>query len=115
MIGNILTLGADTLAVLVAFFGGSAFHARRVAQRTPKPKEKNYRCGCQHVLAYHNPKTGECHAESVVGHRVARTNKSGAVMSETLYVEDIMPCTCQVYSGDLPDDWYSRIISGEAA
>lgn len=46
------------------FAGGMA--VGRVAQVRSRPrtvKSSKPVCGCEHELAYHDPKTGECHAE----------------------------------------------------
>lgn len=106
MLAEMITIVVDTACVLLAFGAGTRFANRR--QRPPKPK--NLYCGCEHVLAYHDPKTGQCNATEEVGHKEAY-GKSGG----TRYVTEQRQCTCRVYTGDLPDDWYARTLGSEAA
>lgn len=74
---------------VVGFLIGRFAPARR---RFPKPPEPI--CGCDHPLAYHNPKTGICGGEE----------KQYAVWDATArrHVDKMVRCTGQQYDGPTP-------------
>lgn len=102
MIGDVALLLVDTACLLVAATAGAVVHARR-AGRPERPRDPNLMCGCEHELAYHDPATRVCSATETV--------RNGS----TVYREIVQACPCKVYTGDLPADWYARIITGERA
>lgn len=68
--------------------------------RLRKASEKKPVCGCKHSLAFHDPKTGECHEEVLVA-------STGSTYSG--YVQ----CNCRQYTGPekLPDFYAPEIAN----
>lgn len=105
MIQSLILLAADTLAIFTSIAVGMRWHASILTRRQPKPsKPPNLTCGCGHVLAYHDPQTGVCHATLEQGHYEKK--KGGG----NVWVTAAVQCTCRQYTGELTADWYARSI-----
>lgn len=95
----------------VAFGALCAAHGLGVVRernRKPKPEPKyhpNLGCGCHHNLSFHNGLDG-CRfvTEEFVRDkdgRIKRDKNREPLMTK-------IECSCQQYSGELPEDWWSR-------
>lgn len=104
MIAEMVTIAVDTACLLLAFGAGVRISARRT--RPPKEQPKKLTCGCTHELAYHDPKSGVCHQQAM--DRTYTKLKNGT----TVFEDHLRQCACKVYTGELPDDWYARILTG---
>jgi hypothetical protein len=94
----------------IALAGVSAAHALGVARernRKPKPVMKErpqLHCGCNHQLSFHEG-LGSC---KFVMRDYLRKKDGMPIKKDGEPVETREPCVCQQYTGDLPEDWYSR-------
>lgn len=79
--------GAALLAA--GWMTGRFVPARRRPPKQPKPV-----CGCGHEIAYHDPKTSECHG------RVEEATKYDPFGSATAWKR--VQCTCRQYDGPTP-------------
>lgn len=105
MINNLILLAADTLAVFASIAVGMRWHGAVLARRQPKPAPApNLVCGCKHVLAYHDPTSGECYQTVEYGHYEKK--KGGG----NVWVTASARCSCRQYTGELTADWYARSI-----
>ena len=82
----------DGAAILAAgFLLGRFLPARRRQPKPPAPVRPV--CGCTHEVAFHDPKSGQCHAMMYVPGTMSRDSHH-------------VPCTCRQYTGPEPMPTY---------
>lgn len=75
-------------AILLAGMGiGRWWPARRKGPKPPRPVQPV--CGCEHHYSYHDPATGQCHAQVYVASSLTRDSHHRT-------------CTCRAYAGPTP-------------
>lgn len=96
----------EFIAGAAVFAGGMA--VGRVARVRSGPRSKKLPqpvCGCEHELAYHDPKTGECHATITVviekGQPILDPFGEYVVTYKAAKYE-ARQCTCRRYTGPEP-------------
>lgn len=105
---NLITLVADSLVIFAAIGVGMRWHATILKHRKPKPPPApNLTCGCQHVLAFHDPATGVCQQKMWNTRYEAKRTKDGRVAGSTP-ISELVECPCRQYTGELTADWYAR-------
>lgn len=93
------------LILLAGILLGRFLPSRRKHPRQPEPV-----CGCDHHHSFHDPQTGECHAQ--VRGAVTRFDAD-----EFPIAWELVPCSCRRYSGPepLPEVYAPEIAGGHGA
>jgi hypothetical protein len=97
----------DPLSLLIGgvLLGTGWLVGRFAPGRRQGPKPVTPICGCEHHLAHHDPKTGQCGAED---RRVIKRDRAQEPIAW-----EATPCTCKQYSGPIPiDSVYAPEITG---
>jgi hypothetical protein len=86
-------------AILLAGMGiGRWWPARRKGPKPPKPVQPV--CGCEHHYSFHDPASGQCHAQMYVPSTMSRDSH-------------YKPCTCRTYAGPTPlPEYYAPEVTG---
>lgn len=83
---------------VAAFLAGQWLPRPRLRRGVPKPSRPV--CGCKHELAYHDPKSGQCHSLMYVPGTASHLSRHE-------------PCACRQYSGPQPlPEFYAPEIGG---
>jgi hypothetical protein len=78
----------EGLLVGAAVYVAGLLTGRFLPARKHGPQPVRPVCGCEHAVAYHDPKTGECHARRNLGYWSGKDHFEG--------------CTCRRYTGPEP-------------